>query len=72
MVVCDFIAYTPHVKKRKFLPRIRTWKLRDPVTASHLRSAFQLKVTNAATVAATNADTANLVETVWSKLRDPL
>ena len=31
MVVCDFSA---HIPMRKFSPRIRTWKLRDPTSAS--------------------------------------
>ena len=75
MVVCNFTAHTPHVKKGKFLPHIRTWKLRDPITASQFKSGFKLKVTNASAAATANAgvtaDTANL-ETVWSKLKDPL
>ena len=34
MVVCDFNAHIPHVKKCKFWPRIRIWKLKDLATAS--------------------------------------
>ena len=48
----------------------------DPVTASRFQSAFKLKVATASAATATNvgvvADTANLVETVWSQLKDPL
>ena len=63
MVMRDFIAHTLCLKKHKLLPRIRTWKLRDPVTAIQFQSAFKLKVTTASAAAATNAgataDTAN-------------
>ena len=57
-------------------PRIHTWKLRDPTTASEFQLAFELKVTTdraaTATAAGVAADTANCVETIWSKLKDPL
>ena len=76
MAVCDFIAHTPRVKKREFLPRFCTWKLREPVTASQFQSTFKIKVTTASAPVSTNAgvavDTANLVDTVWLKLKDPL
>ena len=76
MVVHDLLAHTPCLKKHKFLPRICTLKLRDPVTAIQFQLAFKLKVTTASAAAATNAgvtaDTANFAETVWSKLKDPL
>ena len=76
MVVCDFIAHTPRVKKREFLPRICTWKLWDSVNASQFQWAFKLKVMTASTSAANNAGVAaghaNLTETVLSKLKDPL
>ena len=77
MVVCDFTAHIPRVKKcLKFSPHIRTWKLRDLATASQLQSALKLKVTTAmaaaATAAGVTADTANRVEKLWSVLKDPL
>ena len=37
VVVCDFSARIPCVKKRKFAPHIQTWKLRDPATASQFQ-----------------------------------
>ena len=43
MVVCDFTAHIPHVKNCMFSPRIQTWKLRDPATASQFQSAFMVK-----------------------------
>ena len=45
MVVCDFTAHTPHVKKRKFLSRIHTKKLRDTATASQFQSGKKEKIT---------------------------
>ena len=55
---------------------IRTWKLRDRVTASQFQLAFKLKVTAALATATTathvTADTANHVETVWTQLMHPL
>ena len=76
MVVCDFIAHISHVRKHKFLLRICTLKLRVPAIASQFQLAFELKVTNdmaaTATAAGVAADTANQVETFWSKLKDPL
>ena len=51
-------------------------ELRDPVTISQFQSPFKLKVTTASAAAATDAgvaaDTANITQTVWSKLKDPL
>ena len=76
MVVCDFSAHIPRVKKRKFSPRIWTWKLRDPTTATLFQSAFKLKTMTAAAAIAiapgADADTANHVESDWSKLKGPL
>ena len=76
LVVCDFTAHIPHAKKRKFSPRIRTWKLRDPATASKFQSAFKLKAMTAvaavASAAGASAHTANHVESAWSKLKGSL
>ena len=44
MVVCDFITLIPGVKKRKFSPRMRTCRLRDPATASLFQLAFKLQL----------------------------
>ena len=43
MVVCNFSVHISHVKKRRFSPRIRTCKLRDPATASLSQSPFKVK-----------------------------
>ena len=55
LVVCDFSVRIPKVKRRKFKPRIRTWKLKDPATASRFCDAFRTNVTRAA-AAAENAE----------------
>ena len=79
MVLCDFsanIMNIPRVKKRKFSPRIWTWKLRDPTTAILSQSAFKVKTMTAAAAvviaSGADADTANHVESAWSKLKGPL
>ena len=76
LVVRDLSAHIPCMKKNKFPPCIRTWKLRDPVTASQFQSAFKVKTMTAAaavaTTSGTDADTANRIESAWSKLKGPL
>ena len=79
LVVCDFTIRIPPVKKRKFTPRIRAWKLRDPASASRFQETFKEKVMTAtATVnaadASIDADVAptSQVESAWSKLKGPL
>ena len=73
-VLCDLTAYIPHVKKHKFSPCIRTWQPRDPPTATQFKSAFKVKTMTVAVATATgaDADTANRVESTWSKLKDTL
>ena len=50
-LMCDFFAHTSRVKKHKFAPHIRTWKLRDSATASLFQSAFKVKTMTAAALA---------------------
>ena len=70
-MVCDLTVHIPCVKKRKFAPRIRAWKLRDPASASRFQEIFEAKViSNAAAAAA--AVSSNRVESVWSRLKGPL
>ena len=72
MVVCDFTCPIPCMRKRKFSSCICTWKLRDTVTASQFQLAFKVKTTTVATSVATtagaDANTANRIESAWSKL----
>ena len=46
LVVCDMVVRIPATKKRKFTPRLRTWKLRDPSVASRFREVFHSKATS--------------------------
>ena len=70
LVVCDFSVHIPHVKKRKFTPRIRAWKLRDSDTASQFQEVFKAKVMTV--TANDDADATSHVETVWSRLKGPM
>ena len=75
MVVCDLSAHIPHVKKCKFSPCIRTWNLGEPDTAKLFQSASKVKIMTAAAAVATasviDADSANHVESAWSKMKNP-
>lgn len=68
LVICDLTICIPQVKKHKFKPRFRLWKLRDPAIASQFQEIFDEKV------AAANAspDSANQVELIWANLKGPL
>ena len=69
MVVCDFTVRIPPVKKRKFTPRIRSWKLKDPAVASQFHEVFGEKVTAARSAAGPDVKS---VEGLWSQLKVPL
>ena len=68
----------PHTpcEETQFSPRIWTWKLRDPATASLFQSAFKVKMMTAeaavATASGADSDPANQVESPWSRLKGPL
>ena len=76
MVVCDFTPHISHLKKRKFIPTPKNWKLRDPATASQFQSAFRVKIMAAAAAVGndfcTDVDTSSRIESAWSKLKGPL
>ncbi|CAH1263777.1 Hypp2763 [Branchiostoma lanceolatum] len=63
LLVCDFVVRSPAVRKRKFTPRLRTWKLRDPAVARKFQETFVSKVGTATTSG---------VEALWSRLKTPL
>ena len=44
LLICDFTVCIPSAKKRKFTPRIRTWKLRDPAVSKDFQDTFKDKV----------------------------
>ena len=67
LLVCDFNVRIPPQKKRKFVPRLRSWKLRDPAVISNYHDVFQTK---AASVVSSQVD--NPVEASWSKLKTSL
>ena len=67
LLVCDLRVQIPPAKQRKFLPRLRTWKLRDPVNATRFSESFSLKV---ATKVQHNSSPSS--ETTWSNLKTPL
>ena len=66
-LICDFTVCIPSAKKRKFTPRICTWKLRDPAVSKDFQDTFKDKV-----AALTPVESADDVEGVWSKLKTPL
>ena len=49
LLVCDLTIHIPHPKKRKFTPRLKSWKLRDPAVASKFHDVFRAKVLEAQT-----------------------
>ena len=67
LLVCDLRVQSPPTKQRKSLPRLRTWKLRDPVNATRFAETFRMKV--ATKVQHYKSPSA---ETAWSNLKTPL
>ena len=67
LLICDFSVCISPAKKRKFTPRIRTWKLRDPAVSKDFQDTFKDKV-----AALTPVESADDMEDVWSKLKIPL
>ena len=67
LLVCDFRVHIPRQKQRKFVPRLRTWKLRDPTKSSEFSEAFRRKIEQ--------VDEHNeppSVESAWSVLKNTL
>ena len=56
----------PPISKRKFTPRLKVWKLKDPQTSSHFQEVFNLHVSIAAGV----ADGAT--EDIWNNIKTGL
>ena len=67
LFICDFSVCIPSAQKRKFTPRIRTWKLRDPAVSKDFQGTFKDKV-----AALTPVESSDYVEDLWSKLKTPL
>ena len=56
----------PPKSKRKFTPRIKVWKLKDPQTINHFQEVFNLHVS----VPAGKADAAT--EVIWNNIKTGL
>ena len=50
LLVCDMFDVPPK-SKRKFTPRLKVWKLKDPQTSNHFQEVFNLHVITSAGVA---------------------
>ena len=65
LLVCDLrVNPPPPQQKRKFTPRLRTWRLRDPATASRFHEAVRERL-------GTDIDCPS-VESAWSNLKTSL
>ena len=42
LLVCDMAIDVPPKSKRKFTPRLKVWKLKDPQTSNHFQEVFNL------------------------------
>ena len=51
LLVCDMRIHVPPKSKRKFTPRLKVWKLKDPQTSNHFQEVFNLHVNTSAGVA---------------------
>ena len=66
LLVCDMMIDMPPQIKRKFTPRPKVWKLRDPQTCSRFQEVFKAHVPAVETEAATTT------EEIWAKLKTGL
>ena len=67
LLVCDFTVCTPLEAIQKFTPRLRTWKLRDPVVATEFHATFKSKVEES-----TPNSAATTPEEAWHNLKVPI
>ena len=67
LLTCDFAVHSLPRKPRKFTPRLQSWKLRDPATASEFLNTFNAKLE-----AAVPPKVGTPVENAWSRLKNPL
>ena len=66
LLVCDKMIDMPPQTKRKFTPRPKVWKLRDPQSCSRFQEVFEAHVPAVETEAATTT------EEIWAKLKTGL
>ena len=66
LLVCDMRIDVPLKSKRKFTPRLKVWKLKDPQMSNHFQEVFNLHVSTSACV----ADGAT--EDIWNNIKTGL
>ena len=66
LLVCEMRIDVPPKSKRKFTPRLKVWKLKDPQTSNHFQEVFNLHVSTSAGV----ADGAT--EDIWNNIKTGL
>ena len=66
LLVYDMRIDVPPKSKRKFTPRLKVWKLKDPQTSNHFQEVFNLHVSTSAGV----ADGAT--EDIWNNIKTGL
>ena len=66
LLVCNMRIDVPPKSKRKFTPRLKVWKLKDPQTSNHFQEVFNLHVSTSAGV----ADWAT--EDIWNNIKTGL
>ena len=64
LLVWDMKIDMPPQIQRKFTPRTKVWKLRDPETSTRFQKVFKAHVPAVKTEAATTT------EEIWAKLKD--
>ena len=68
LVVADFSVVVQPPPKRKFTPRLKVWKLRDPEKQAEFAECFKAKVQNPIA----NNEAENSVEGLWTTLKGNL
>ena len=66
LLVCDMRIDVHPKSKRKFTPRLKVWKHKDPQTSNHFQEVFNLHVSTSAGV----ADGA--IEDIWNNIKSGL
>ena len=51
LLVCDMRINVPPKSKRKFTPRLKVWKLKDPQTSNYFQEVFNSHVSASAVIA---------------------
>ena len=62
LLVCDMTNDVPPKSKRKFTPRLKVWKLKNPQTSNHFQEVFNLHVSTSAGV------TDGATEDTWNNI----